>query len=195
MKRKVIFSVIVASMVCVQAYAGDGVTLIPRLSIGSVAEATAKNYSTTYSDYSHPMAYIYSDTFGRIKTCGNITGSLDIIFTKRIALSVDLGATILWKDQYDGITNQATGVTKVGAAVHLIPQFRFYYLNKPVVRLYGSAGVGLTTYFGEEFYDYFAAAGQFSPFGIELGRKLFGFAECGVGTAYSGIRGGIGYKF
>ena len=36
---------------------------------------------------------------------------------------------------------------------------------------------------------------QFTPLGIEYGRKLFGFAEAGLGTAFSWVRGGIGYRF
>lgn len=76
------------------------------------------------------------------------------------------------------------------------------------VRLYGKLGFGAVKYFGfdrrnfdsvdgdVEFYDNSFTPGiQFAPFGIELGRKIFGFAEIGVGTLYRGISAGLGYKF
>ena len=37
--------------------------------------------------------------------------------------------------------------------------------------------------------------GQFTLIGVEVGRKLFGFLECGSGSIFTGIRAGAGYKF
>ena len=197
MKRTIILIAILATFPWMQALAEtqDGFTLATRLSIASVPENVFYEFNPDNFNYNEPLASIYGDYACKVGTCGNITGSLDMIFSGRCALSVDLGVTILWKEMYDGITRKPGGYSKTGAALHLLPQFRFFYLKRPLIRLYGNIGLGMTTYFGEDFRNRIDVAGQFSPFGIELGRKFFGFAEFGIGTTYSGIRGGIGYKF
>ena len=81
-----------------------------------------------------------------------------------------------------------------GAAVTLLPQAQFNWLNTKNVRLYSSAGLGLA--FGgydKEFQLYPAA--QLSPLGITAGQKVFFFAEQSFGTAYFGGKLGVGYRF
>jgi len=169
------------------------VVLVPRLSIATVTDNNVnafKNYS--YYSYDYPLAYVYGDYYSSTMTAGNITASLDIILSKRCAVSVDLGYTPMWRDAYDGITNQYL-YTQRGGALNVLCMFKLFYMVRPVVRLYGDIGVGIAQYFSND--NSLEFAGQLVPFGIEVGKKCFGFVEFGVGSSYMGARGGVGYRF
>lgn len=203
MKGKLVPIAFLMIFLCVQVEAKspseartqEGISLAARLGIASVAERIFSDFNPSSFNYDEPLASVYGDYAGKIGTCGNISASLDLNFSGRCAFSVDLGVTVLWKEMSDGITRKPAGYSRTGVALHLLPQLRFYYLKRPVVRLYGDVGLGMTKYFGEDFRNRIAVDAQFSPFGIELGKKFFGFAELGIGTTYSGLRGGVGYKF
>ena len=36
---------------------------------------------------------------------------------------------------------------------------------------------------------------QLNPVGIEIGRKVFGFCELGIGFMYTGAMAGVGFRF
>ena len=36
---------------------------------------------------------------------------------------------------------------------------------------------------------------QLNPIGVEFGKRFFGSVELGIGMNYTGVRGGIGYRF
>ena len=70
---------------------------------------------------------------------------------------------------------------------------RFNYLNKPVVKLYGSLEAGVLLSFGDKLA--LTPNVQLNPIGVEYGNKFFGMAELGVGMNYLGGRLGVGYRF
>ncbi len=81
---------------------------------------------------------------------------------------------------------------------------RFSRLNRSIVRLYSSVGVGIT-YLQDNYtsYNYIPSGSQYwtkfalqiAPVGITIGKKLFGYAEIGIGNIYEGGCAGIGYRF
>jgi hypothetical protein len=102
------------------------------------------------------------------------------------------------RDYYDSVYSSGTstdhllcGLTKVTIG----------YINKPFLRLYSAAAIGLTvdlnssTIEGIEYTDRtIKPAGQLTLFGLRAGKALGGFVEFGVGT--NGIiLAGISYQF
>ncbi len=79
---------------------------------------------------------------------------------------------------------------EVYPGLNIMAMAQFTYLNKENVRLYSAAGLGLTLFSGT-----IIPAGQFTFFGVSLGKKVFGFAEIGSGTEYLLVHGGLGYRF
>lgn len=83
----------------------------------------------------------------------------------------------------------------------VMPMLRAYWLNSKYVCLYSALGLGVTVertveQIGNRSYLNVDTlfAGQFTPLGITVGKRLYGFAEFGVGTQ-GVVIGGIGYKF
>ncbi len=83
----------------------------------------------------------------------------------------------------------------------VMPMLRTYWLNSKYVCLYSALALGVTVErsvekIGSRSYVSVDTlfAGQFTPLGITVGKRLYGFAELGVGTQ-GVIIGGIGYKF
>ena len=85
----------------------------------------------------------------------------------------------------------------------LVPTVRFTYLNRPIVRLYSSIGVGVgfcrertrnvEGYIENNQHETFCPA-QITLLGVSVGRRLFGFAELSTGSL--GVcTAGIGYRF
>lgn len=156
---------------------------------------------------SRSLSDIYADYNGITRSSGALCLGADYAFARWFALSVDLSATIVWHDVYNGVSGQKIG-SKTGVALCLLPQGKLIYLNRPMVRLYGKFGIGVVKYFGfdrrnresaddgiEYLDNSFTPGFQWTPLGIEVGRKVFGFAETGIGTLYTGISAGVGYKF
>ena len=170
-----------------------------RIGVGTIMDMTFHGYS-----YVSSLQTYYSDYHGATMSSGSYSIGGDYLFTRWFALGLELNVEGFWHEGYDGFSRTSTGTCR-GAALRVMPQARFIYLNRPVVRLYGYIGVGFTTFLGmnqahDSFsympYTYrFGAAGQLSPFGIELGRKLYGFSEIGLGEIYCGVKFGIGYRF
>jgi len=181
-----------------QADQNKGVIFVPRLSIGTVSESyTDRFYSDNYQSYAYdyPLAYYYSNIDTRLYHTGSFIASLDLILSKRCVVSLELGSTFLKQNVF--ISNDEFFHKKC-AVVSFVPQFKFYYLTRPIVRLYGTIGIGVTKYFGSYISSSLKKlnmAAQFTPFGIEIGRTFFGFAELGIGNLYTGARAGIGYRF
>ena len=60
--------------------------------------------------------------------------------------------------------------------------------------MYGSAGLGIMAgFFDDEAYIY--PTFQLVPLGLTFGRKVYGFAEFGLGTLYIGANIGAGFRF
>ena len=83
--------------------------------------------------------------------------------------------------------------------ISLYPMLRFTYLNRPMIRLYSSVGLGLgVTKEGWSYndrYDQFTEfSGQLTFFGVSVGKKLFVSWEVGIGDMGYLTMGG-GYRF
>ncbi len=122
-------------------------------------------------------------------------------FTKLFALGFSV--------TYDGYTNEAyNGPNQPSPRWHeyyITPMFtgRVSWLNRPIVRLYSSAGFGIA-FNSEGWYKSDSNGFHFrrcrfaweaTPIGISVGKKLYGYAELGIGTVYNIGCLGIGYRF
>lgn len=187
-----------------------------RLGIGSGPVMAASKFIHGNSYWGHDYMNIgnasldefYSDYHGPTSTTGAISLGADFFIKRWFSVSVDLAATFIWHDMYDAVTDVKVG-NETGAALYILPRAKFIYMNRPNVRLYGSIGVGLVKYIGFDKLRYtyrteydlvfvddtLCPTFQMSPIGIEVGRKLFGFAELGYGSMFNGIQAGIGYRF
>ena len=96
---------------------------------------------------------------------------------------------------FSGTTNEVKKDRK-GQSFIILPTAAVNYYKKGALNLYMALGVGAGYYSGfDNMENKLAFDMQFTPFGIEYGRKLFCFGEVGLGTAVSWVRGGIGYRF
>jgi hypothetical protein len=154
------------------------------------------------------MSRLYSDYYGPTRTLGAIGIGVDYAVSNWFSASLDFAAASFWRSRYSAVNDSQVG-SDSGTAFYLLPRAKFMYMNRRKVRLYGSFGIGAVLYGGFDTLNYrvmdsdgvhfvnnsFRACAQFSPIGVEFGRKLFGFAEIGAGTLYVGMQAGIGYKF
>lgn len=141
----------------------------------------------------HPIKDLFADYDGPTYMTGNIMAEMDFHYRKWFTLAVGVAANGIWKDKYDVLTDRMTG-RESGFTLTVLPQARFTWVSRDLIRLYSSAGVGIT---GGSFDDKSDAviAAQAVPVGITVGKRLFGFAEFGIGTIYIGGMFGIGYRF
>jgi hypothetical protein len=85
-----------------------------------------------------------------------------------------------------------------------IAKFTFNYVNKPIVRVYSSVGMGITVDLSnaqkdetgsvEETARKILFAGQLTFMGVRFGRAFGGFVEFGIGTNAI-LTGGLNYQF
>lgn len=84
------------------------------------------------------------------------------------------------------------------STITLIPinvEGRLNYMNRPKCKLYGSIEAGIFLNFGNGDGSKIVPDVQLNPIGVEFGRRFFGSVELGIGMNYTGVRGGIGYRF
>lgn len=134
-----------------------------------------------------------------------LAGAANIGYMHNIKKWLSVGATFSHHGNYRKIYNridQSLVGKKNFQSFSLTGMVRFNYLNKEWVRLYGQVGLGLGV-FSEENYlgdnDYSETlpyiTGQFTPFGLQVGKAFYGFCEV-VGFGSNGFCvTGIGYKF
>ncbi len=141
-------------------------------------------------------SYFYSSTY----ETGYVTPFLSANYLYNINKHWAIGAFFSHESAtrsfYENATNQQVSKEVLN---YLTPMFqvRAAWLNRPYVRMYTSCALGVTVIPKTKY-----AAGtevlpgfQFNPVGISAGKKLFGFAEIGIGTNYFGGTCGIGYRF
>ena len=150
-------------------------------------------YNDRMSMSSNPLYYIFSDYDGPTYMTGNIVGEMNFHFKKWFTLSVEVAANMIWKNNYSSQTDEYIRTDR-GYTFTLMPQARFNWVRKDIVRLYSSVGAGVRGGRFDERGDLLLAA-QLVPVGINVGDRLFGFTELGVGTLYLGGMFGIGYRF
>lgn len=139
------------------------------------------------------LNHMYKTVNGGEYMTGLISGEFNIHYKRLLTLSLEAGVNGIWGSRYNKLDGNL--VDKMhGAAVTLLPEAQFNWLNTKNVRLYSSAGLGLTLGgYDKEFRAYPAA--QLTPLGITAGQKVFFYAEQSFGTAYFGGKLGVGYRF
>lgn len=204
MKIKRISLSVLAFFLAMPLFASARPGVIVHLGLSGSPLVAGKYYTdggTARSTYG-TMSSIYEDYMGPITTTGTIIAGVDIKLNRVVAISVDLGVNTIFSENFSGVTNQKIG-TSYGVAAYLFPKAKLYYFDRTLIRMYGTIGVGIGKYFGypsstsssQLFKNPMKLEAQAVPFGIEVGKKVFGFAEIGVGTIFMGVHAGVGLKF
>lgn len=132
------------------------------------------------------------------------TGVYSLDYAYRFNRTISFGASFNYAcvtTKYHNLSDDshAGGINQHYMSV--MPMLRAYWLNSKYVCLYSALGLGVTVERSVEKignHSYVSVdtlfAGQFTPLGLSVGKRLYGFAEFGVGTQ-GVIIGGIGYKF
>ena len=112
-----------------------------------------------------------------------------------------IGADVSWTTGYERVSS-VIDRSPVDAFsynnITLMPMIRFAWVNRGMVQLYSSLGLGATY----EFYENtltseiqrFGVAYDVTFFGIAVGRKWFGYLDIGAGNRGI-ISAGFGYRF
>ncbi len=209
--RTRMFAVIAAAMLCVfPSFAADGGCGLRtdcaaeeenpfryevRLGWGGYPLWDAVVYMAYMSEPScqTTMETVYGGYSGPVYVTGVISAEFSLILKKWFTLAFGLNFDAFYSSDFDSITHRRTGVER-GAVVTLMPQARFTYFSRPMVKIYSSVGVGIA---GGGFRgdSYLLPAVQLVPIGVTFGKDFFGFVEGGIGSLYVGCMAGIGYRF
>lgn len=147
--------------------------------------------------------YLTSEYYSRELTTNTWTLGYTYNFTKVIALQATLSYEGGWCTFYRWDTGGEVWNSSdnyITAAGH----FKVNWLNRKIVRLYSSAGLGVSVEIIKKPQPgslwnppetNVKPAFQICPFGISVGRRVYGFAEIGLGTIYAGGCIGVGYRF
>ena len=135
---------------------------------------------------------IYSDYYGATRALGLLTAEYSINYRKHFTFSIGGYFTGLWYNTYDYMDVRKG--TDVGFNLSILPTARFKYINREFFSMYGSVAAGVAIgYFDKELYAF--PTFQLVPVGFTFGRKVYGFAEAGLGFLYIGGQIGVGYRF
>ena len=157
--------------------------------------AGAEYFVQGFNKNNYGLAAIYSDYYSDTKAIPAICAEGYYTLNEWFRVGLDFVYTSYTNQAYDGITGQLKRDRK-GQTFIALPTASVNYLEKNAMKLYISLGAGLGYYSGfDNLSGNLSFEVQFIPIGIELGRKVFGFAEAGIGTAVSWVRGGVGVRF
>lgn len=135
-----------------------------------------------YHDYTKPMF-----------STGIINAELSWFHKDWFTFSFTTAVSLTWQGYRDAVTDKRTG-SDIGFNLYLVPQARFNWVRREWVKMYSTIGIGAVAGINDEEFAVLPAA-QLTPVGIEVGRKLFGFGEIGLGMLHVGGQIGIGYRF
>lgn len=150
-------------------------------------------YNDGMSMYDNPLSYIFSDYDGPTYVTGNIIAEFAFLKKKRWVISAAVAANGIWKDCFDSATDGKVGRIS-GCSVTVMPFVRFNWIDRDYLKLYSSAGFGLTVGSFDEVTESYGTF-QLGLLGIQVGRRFFVFAEAGAGSLYMGGKCGVGYRF
>lgn len=152
-----------------------------------------ENFTVRPSYTDTPIKDMFSDYDGNTYMTGNIMAAFDIRMKKWFTFSIGVAADGVWKDVHDVVSGNKVGRVN-GCIFTVLPQAKFTWVNREMVRLYSSVGLGITAGGFDGTTDTYLA-GQAVLLGISVGRRLVGFAELGSGSMYMGGMIGVGYRF
>lgn len=183
-----------------------------RISAGMPSALAPGNFTGNNSEKyikGEMISYYYNNYCGKAYDSGCYGLGAEYYLARWFAVSADLCFEGLWMDLYDRHSGMKTRRDS-GLAIAFVPQAKFIYIHRPLVRVYSGIGIGAAGYIGFDskrrsyidedgpHYSYDKAVRltlQFTPIGVEVGRRFFGFAEIGTGSLFSGMRAGAGFKF
>ena len=149
--------------------------------------------------YRETLAGIYLPGLGRGYVTGVLSAEVDFNIKSWFTVTFGIGVNSAFQNVFDPMDGGKMGRNHC-TTVSILPEARFNWLNRDFVRLYSSVGIGLgmdvirkVTYEGSDT-GYFPVF-QITPAGISLGRKVYWFAECGIGLQYIGGMTGVGVRF
>ena len=127
-------------------------------------------------------------------TTGGISAEIAWLHKKWLTLGVTLSGNFTWQGKMDPVTDERIK-TSTSLIFQVVPQARFNWVSRDLVKMYSSIGIGaLIGYDLDKCFDILPTF-QVTPIGIEVGRKVFGFCEGGIGMMYFGGMVGVGYRF
>lgn len=180
-----------------------GIGGYPLLEVSNFGHIGASGFFGYYFDadpnYTETLAGIYLPGLGYGYMTGVISLELDFNIKRWFAFTLGIGTNAAFQDVFDPMTGGKMGRNKA-AAITILPEARFNWLNRDIVRLYSAIGIGLgidvasDIRYNETETGFYPVA-QFTPVGISLGRRVYWFAECGLGLQYIGGMTGIGVRF
>jgi hypothetical protein len=190
-----------------------------------VVKSTKKDQSKLYNDvniaYGIGSLYIFTsnvnhsyptyDTYSSNRTDINSMGSFMIGYNRMLTKTIMIGFVASYINcTYKRTYYNYEGSSNIGSAsfndnlLNGIARITFNYVNKPVVRVYSSFGMGITVDISNAQGDQAGAveetdrkilpAGQITFMGVRFGRSFGGFVEFGIGTNAI-ITGGLNYQF
>ncbi len=149
------------------------------------------------------LDYIYGSYIGRKVTTGLMSVDWNVQFRRWFALGTQFNAHAILNTEVSPLKESEVN-RFTDYSLSLLPYARFTYVNREYIKLYSSVGLGLSFYhdaapdevgYKRETDNYMGISAQFVPFGIMVGKKVYGMFELGTGTEYQGFRAGIGFRF
>lgn len=154
-----------------------------------------------------PCTWFTPDTY---RSATHTTGTFHLAYTYRVAKWCAVGGMVsyvgFFDKTYDRVTNECVGFHDTHY-FNLMPMARFSWFNRPCVTMYSGVSAGVAVAYDHNYLeaiDMYAAlddvginiglAAQATLFGVQAGRKWYGFAEVGIGTR-SFLTAGFGYHF
>ena len=128
------------------------------------------------------------------------TQAFSLGYTQELSQWLSLGVQAAYSGVFQD--QRLAGMTTDRRYTHrfaLYPAVRFTYLNRPIIRLYSGAGLGVGMKWKHEFFDRDVEysvfpTGQVTFFGLSVGRRLFANWEIGYGVkGYLTL--GMGYRW
>lgn len=165
----------------------------------------------------HSIPDIYRESSYRIQhfSCGSWNVSFTYNFTRLFSLEVDMAYERGWEKIYSkadaigfpdrGMAHDVLEMTNSKNYITPMAAFKIHWLNRKLVRMYSSFGMGASVCISKEgdinhpapaVVSYsLSPAFQLNPVGITVGKRIYGFAEAGIGNVLCGGRAGIGFRF
>lgn len=118
-------------------------------------------------------------------------------FNEHIVAGIDIGFFTSSYTVRNKETNEIVERNNYMNFLGIMPEFRYNYLVHETFRLYCTAELGILCDLNNVEKDVKNVFVNFelTPFGLEVGKKVFFFAEGGVGLSYFGSRIGVGCRF
>lgn len=137
---------------------------------------------------------IYRDYELAMYTTGGISGEIAWLYKDWFTFALTMQTNFTWQGMADAVSSERSG-TDTSLFVYLVPQARFNWVRRDLVKMYTSIGLGAMAGYDLSMEPGIIPVFELTPVGIEVGRKVFGFCEFGIGMLYTGAMAGVGFRF